>query len=84
MPQTLKIIEDYAFFDCKNLKDVENGTVIVVEKDKLYIKCSDGTLYLSAIKDYFNKEIVSLSTSKNNDISLIKESYKNFILKMRY
>ena len=44
--------------------------------DVSYIKCSDGTLYLSAIKDYFNKEIVSLSTSKNNDISLIKESYQ--------
>lgn len=26
--------------------------------DVSYIKCSDGTLYLSAIKDYFNKEIV--------------------------
>ena len=45
--------------------------------DVSYIKCSDGTLYLSAIKDYFNKEIVSLSTSNNNDINLIKESYKN-------
>ena len=45
--------------------------------DVSYIKCSDGTLYLSAIKDYFNKEIVSLSTSNNNDVNLIKESYKN-------
>ena len=45
--------------------------------DVSYIKCSDGTLYLSAIKDYFNKEIVSLSTSNNNDIELIKESYKD-------
>lgn len=44
--------------------------------DVSYIKCSDGTLYLSAIKDYFNKEIVSLSTSNNNNIELIKESYK--------
>ena len=45
--------------------------------DVSYIKCSDGTLYLSAIKDYFNKEIVSLSMSNNNDINLIIESYKN-------
>mgnify|MGYP000104020108 FL=1 len=45
--------------------------------DVSYIKCSDGTLYLSAIKDYFNKEIVSLSTSNNNDVELIKESYKD-------
>lgn len=40
--------------------------------DVSYIKCSDGTLYLTTIKDYFNKEIVSLSTSNNNDIHLIK------------
>ena len=45
--------------------------------DVSYIKCSDGTLYLSAVKDYFNKEIVSLSMSNNNDINLIKESYKD-------
>lgn len=45
--------------------------------DVSYIKCSDGTLYLSAIKDYFNNEIVSLSTSNNNDVALIKESYKD-------
>ena len=45
--------------------------------DVSYIKCIDGTLYLSAIKDYFNKEIVSLSTSNNNDVELIKESYKD-------
>jgi len=45
--------------------------------DVSYIKCIDSTLYLSAIKDYFNKEIVSLSTSNNNNINLIKESYKD-------
>lgn len=45
--------------------------------DVSYIKCKDGILYLSAIKDYFNTEIVSLSTSNNNDIGLIIESYRN-------
>lgn len=45
--------------------------------DVSYIKCIDGTLYLSAIKDYFNKEIVSFSTSNNNDVHLIIDSYKN-------
>lgn len=45
--------------------------------DVSYIKCKDGTLYLSAVKDYFNNEIVSHGTSNNNDISLIKDSYKN-------
>lgn len=32
---------------------------------------------MSAIKDYFNTEIVSFSTSNYNNIDLIKESYKN-------
>ena len=45
--------------------------------DVSYIKCIDGTLYLSAIKDYFNNEIVSLSTSNNNNINLIIDSYKD-------
>ena len=45
--------------------------------DVSYIKCKDGTLYLSAIKDYFNTEIVSFFTSNNNDVNLIKNSYKN-------
>lgn len=45
--------------------------------DVSYIKCKDGTLYLSAVKDYFNNEIVSHATSNNNDITLIKESYKD-------
>jgi Transposase and inactivated derivatives len=45
--------------------------------DVSYIKCKDGTLYLSAIKDYFNNEIVSFFTSIHNDVNLIKESYNN-------
>ena len=45
--------------------------------DVSYIKCSDGTLYLSAVKDYFNNEIVSYATSNNNDVALIKESFRN-------
>ena len=46
-----------------------------MSSDVSYIKCSDGTLYLSAVKDYFNNEIVSYSTSNNNDVNLILESY---------
>lgn len=58
-----------------NFKSEKSGQKF--STDISYIKCSDGTLYLSAIKDYFNKEIVSLSMSNNNDIELIKESYKD-------
>ena len=47
--------------------------------DVNYIKCKDETLYLSAIKDFFNNEIVSFSTSNNNNLSLILDSYKNLI-----
>lgn len=32
---------------------------------------------MSAIKDYFNTEIVSFSMSNFNDVSLIRESYKD-------
>lgn len=48
-----------------------------LSSDVSYIKCTDGTLYLSAIKDCFNNEIISYSTSNSNDINLIKKSYKN-------
>lgn len=58
-----------------NFKTNKFGTKF--SSDVSYIKCTDGTLYLSAIKDYFNNEIVSFSTSNNNNIELIIESYKN-------
>ena len=51
-----------------------------LSSDVSYIKCKDGTLYLSAVKDYFNNEIVSFSTSNNNDVILIKDSYKDLNL----
>lgn len=58
-----------------NFKSDEFG--LKQSSDVSYIKCSDGTLYLSAVKDCFNKESVSFSTSNNNDIELIKSSYKD-------
>ncbi len=51
-----------------------------LSSDVSYIKCKDGTLYLSAVKDYFNNEIVSFSTSIRNDVFLIKDSYKDLKL----
>ena len=47
-----------------------------LSSDVSYIKCTDGTLYLSAVKDFFNNEIVSFSTSIYNDTNLIINSYK--------
>ena len=46
--------------ECNFNSDVPNQKY---SSDVSYIKCKDGTLYLSAIKDYFNTEIVSFSTS---------------------
>jgi transposase InsO family protein len=48
-----------------------------LSSDVSYIKCTDGTLYLSAVKDFFNNEIVSFSTSIYNDTNLILKSYKD-------
>lgn len=45
-----------------------------LSSDVSYIQCSDGTLYLSAIKDIFNTEIISCSTSNKNDMELVLES----------
>lgn len=45
--------------------------------DVSYIECSDGTLYLSAVKDLFNNEVTSFSCSNRNNIDLILDSYKN-------
>lgn len=47
-----------------------------LSSDVSYIKCTDGTLYLSAVKDFFNNEIVSFSISNNNDTRLILKSYE--------
>ena len=49
--------------DCNFNSDIPNQKY---SSDVSYIKCKDGTLYLSAIKDYFNTEIVSFSTSNYN------------------
>ncbi|WP_242003501.1 IS3 family transposase [Culicoidibacter larvae] len=48
-----------------------------LSSDVSYIKCTDGTLYLSAIKDLFNNEIVSYPTSSKNNVELIFASYRN-------
>lgn len=47
-----------------------------LSSDVSYIKCTDGILYLSAVKDLFNNEIISFASSKKNNEDLIIESYK--------
>lgn len=42
--------------------------------DVSYIKCTEGFIYLSAVKDLFNKEIIAYSISINNDIDLVKQT----------
>lgn len=48
-----------------------------LSSDVSYIKCTDGTLYLSAVKDLFNNEIISFNSSNWNNVELIITSYKN-------
>lgn len=45
--------------------------------DVSYIKCTDGRLYLSAVKDLFNNQIISYSVSDRNDTELIISSLRN-------
>ena len=44
--------------------------------DVSYINCTDGRLYLSAVKDLFNNEIISYSISNKNDFELIFNSIR--------
>lgn len=45
--------------------------------DVSYIPCTDGLLYLSAVKDLFNNEIISYSLSTKNNMNLIKGTFKD-------
>jgi len=42
--------------------------------DVSYIECTDGWLYLSAVKDLFNNQIIAYSTSNKNDCDLVIKS----------
>ncbi len=45
--------------------------------DVSHIKCSDGQLYLSAVKDLFNNEIISHFVSEKNDTALAINTISN-------
>lgn len=44
--------------------------------DVSYIHCTDGRLYLSAVKDLFNKQIIAYSISERNDTDLVITTIK--------
>ena len=44
--------------------------------DVSYIECTDGWLYLSAVKDLFNNKIIAYSMSNRNNIKLVNDSIK--------
>lgn len=58
--------------DFKSTKPLEK-----LSTDVSYIHCTDGVLYLSAIKDLFNNEIISYSISTRNNIELLKDTLKS-------
>lgn len=39
--------------------------------DVSYIQCTDGRLYLSAVKDLFNNQIIAYNVSERNDVDLV-------------
>lgn len=45
--------------------------------DVSYIKCTDGLLYLSAVKDLFNNQIISYYISNRNDVNLVVNTLKS-------
>ncbi|UUV19533.1 IS3 family transposase [Fusobacteria bacterium ZRK30] len=49
--------------------------------DVSYINCSDGRLYLSAIKDLYSKQIISYDLSNKNDTDLIINTLKGVNLR---
>lgn len=57
--------------DFKSTKPLEK-----LSTDVSYIHCTDGLLYLSAIKDLFNNEIISYSISTKNNLKLLKDTMK--------
>lgn len=44
--------------------------------DVSYIPCKDGLLYLSAVKDLFNNQIVAYNISEKNDLALVMDTIK--------
>ena len=58
--------------DFKSTKPLEK-----LSTDVSYIQCTDGHLYLSAVKDLFNNEIISYSISTKNDIKLLIETIES-------
>lgn len=48
-----------------------------ISTDVSYINCTDGRLYLSAVKDLFNNEIISYNISNKNNTKLIINSLKD-------
>ncbi len=44
--------------------------------DVSYIKCTDGTIYLSAVKDLFNNQIIAYNLSESNNANLVCDTIK--------
>lgn len=60
---------------------LENNFTSNIARQKLstdvsYIECTDGWLYLSAVKDLFNNQIISYSMSNRNNLEFILKSIK--------
>ena len=52
--------------------------------DITYLKFSDKTLYLSAITDGFNGEIVVYKIADNQEVPLVKDTLSEAIISIKY
>ncbi len=60
-----------------NKNFTSNKRFAKLSTDVSYINCTDGRLYLSAVKDLFNNQIISYNVSNRNDMKLIIDSFNN-------
>lgn len=63
-----------------NLLECDFNTAMPFKKlstDVSYINCIDGRLYLSAVKDLYNNQILNHSTSEKNDVELVLKSLED-------
>lgn len=68
----------------KNLLNCNFATKYPKKKlstDVSFINCTDGRLYLSAVKDLYSKQIVSYNISEKNDTTLVLNTIKDIDLK---
>lgn len=80
---SIKLKGEQASYMAPNLLECDFDSDKPFEKlstDVSFIKCKNGRIYLSAVKDLFNNQIVGHSLSEKNDVNLVLTSLKDIPL----